>query len=138
MDLHAYLAAIVFTDSPEGAFRQCDVKRELAGVDLEPWFGPGFVEKAKADLEAFEKKVGEELLQEALEYQDDISSDFWFTRNGDGCGFWDGDYPKGLGAVLTEIAKSFGAIDVGDELLGPPDGWDDDEDDDEDSDEEEE
>lgn len=50
--------------------------------------------------------------------------DFWLTRNGHGCGFWDGDWrvtstddPDLIADQLTKIAKSFGEcnVEVGDD-----------------------
>lgn len=43
--------------------------------------------------------------------------DFWLTRNGHGCGFWDGDWQEPFGDKLTEAAKSFGecSLYVGDD-----------------------
>ena len=38
--------------------------------------------------------------------------DFWLTRNGHGCGFWDGDWPEEAGARLTAASKAFGEIDL--------------------------
>ena len=38
--------------------------------------------------------------------------DFWYTRNGHGCGFWDGDWPEPFGSALTEAAKTFGEVSV--------------------------
>ena len=45
--------------------------------------------------------------------------DFWLTRNSHGAGFWDGDYPKDIGAALTKSSKSYGPITlyVGDDNL---------------------
>lgn len=37
--------------------------------------------------------------------------DFWLTRNGHGCGFWDGDYPE-HGDTLTDFCKSYGTVDL--------------------------
>jgi len=34
--------------------------------------------------------------------------DFWYTRNGHGCGFWDGDWPEPYATRLTDAAKMFG------------------------------
>jgi hypothetical protein len=34
--------------------------------------------------------------------------DFWLTRCGHGCGFWDGDWREPEGEKLTELAKLFG------------------------------
>lgn len=38
--------------------------------------------------------------------------DFWLTRCGHGCGFWDGDWPSGIGEGLDRLAKEFGAYDL--------------------------
>jgi hypothetical protein len=45
--------------------------------------------------------------------------DFWMTRTGQGCGFWDGDWPEDLGETLTKSAQSFGNCEtyVGDDGL---------------------
>ncbi len=34
--------------------------------------------------------------------------DFYFTRQGHGAGFWDGDWPEVYGDKLTEAAKCYG------------------------------
>ena len=33
--------------------------------------------------------------------------DFILTRNGEGCGFWDGDWMESVSEILTEAAKKF-------------------------------
>lgn len=38
--------------------------------------------------------------------------DFWFTRNHHGSGFWDGDWKKPYGDMLTNIATSFSEVNV--------------------------
>ena len=38
--------------------------------------------------------------------------DFWYTRNGHGCGFWDGDWPEPWADDLTQAAKAFGEVDA--------------------------
>ena len=38
--------------------------------------------------------------------------DFWYTRNGHGCGFWDGGWPEPYATALTDAAKAFGPVDV--------------------------
>lgn len=38
--------------------------------------------------------------------------DFWYTRNGHGCGFWDGDWPEPFATRLTDLAKSFATTDL--------------------------
>lgn len=37
--------------------------------------------------------------------------DFWLTRNGHGCGFWDGDWPE-TGEILDKAAKAYGNCDL--------------------------
>jgi hypothetical protein len=37
--------------------------------------------------------------------------DFFMTRAGHGVGFWDGDWPDGIGEALDKLAKSFGSSD---------------------------
>lgn len=44
-------------------------------------------------------------------------SDFHLTRNGHGCGFWDGDWPDESGERLTKAAETYGSL----ELFGTPD-----------------
>lgn len=43
--------------------------------------------------------------------------DFWYTREGHGAGFWDGDWPEAAGEHLDRSAEAFGAADwyLGDE-----------------------
>jgi hypothetical protein len=38
--------------------------------------------------------------------------DFWLTRNGHGCGFWDGDWAEPAGETLTEASKRFGECNL--------------------------
>ena len=38
--------------------------------------------------------------------------DFWYTRAGHGCGFWDGDWPEAAGEHLTASAGAFGNVDL--------------------------
>ncbi len=45
---------------------------------------------------------------EAVYGLENVAHDLYLTRNGHGCGFWDGDLPEKLGAKLTAIAKELG------------------------------
>ena len=38
--------------------------------------------------------------------------DFWYTRNGHGCGFWDGDWPEPYATSLTDASKAFRSLDA--------------------------
>lgn len=43
---------------------------------------------------------------------DKVGHDLWLTRNRHGAGFWDGDYEKQCGEVLTKMAQYMGEVDV--------------------------
>lgn len=45
--------------------------------------------------------------------------DFWLTRNGHGCGFWNGGWNEDVATILSEGAKAFGGVNlyVGDDGL---------------------
>jgi hypothetical protein len=70
---------------------------------------PECVQQAERDVAAFVTKAG--ALLDGLDLTD-VAHDFWLTRNGHGAGFWDGDYEEEVGAKLTEIAESFGTVDL--------------------------
>jgi hypothetical protein len=38
--------------------------------------------------------------------------DFWLTRNGNGAGFWDGDWPEPSAIKLTKLSKDFGSFSL--------------------------
>ena len=38
--------------------------------------------------------------------------DLWLTRNGHGCGFWDGDWPEPQASRLTDAANKLGHCDL--------------------------
>lgn len=53
------------------------------------------------------------------QYWDNVASDleraghdFWLTRNGHGAGFWDGDWPKTDGKILTDASCEYGVCDL--------------------------
>lgn len=70
------------------------------------------------------KKINEDckdFIAENYEYiKDDLERaghDFWFTRNGHGAGFWDGDWEfevdgNNAGKHLTEASKAYGELNV--------------------------
>lgn len=51
--------------------------------------------------------------------EESAGHDFWLTRAGHGCGFWDGDWKQPAGDVLTHASQLFGNVDlyVGDDGL---------------------
>ena len=74
------------------------------------------IAKARADIVAFCEQIGE-IPESANLYPRAsrnamIGHDFWLTRNGHGCGFWDGDWSEPYATQLTKVSESFGAIHV--------------------------
>lgn len=65
--------------------------------------------EAAADLKRFSQRAGELLSGLSLPT---VAHDFWLTRNHHGAGFWDGDYPKVTGELLTKLAHEFGEKNV--------------------------
>jgi hypothetical protein len=92
----AYKEAILFADSEEGV-EYCidDLSDEAEGVII-------------ADCRYFCENYNH-LIEEKGYSQ--AGHDFWMTRQGHGCGFWDGDWPQ-RGEVLTEAAKKFAHLDL--------------------------
>ena len=67
---------------------------------------PETLAQMSKDCVMFEIEAGEGLEDVGL-HENQIGHDFWLTRNGHGCGFWD----RGLGEPcddLTRVAHEFG------------------------------
>jgi len=63
--------------------------------------------KMEADCKAFFKKNSRLFKGQ----NGNAGHDFWLTRNGHGCGFWDGSWLK-HGERLTEACKAFGECEL--------------------------
>jgi len=105
----AYLTAALFTDDPnpgQGEFSERD-DWSIACFETDA------ITQAVSDCERFQEYAGD-LIAPDLEH---AGRDFWYTRNGHGCGFWDGDWPEADGEKLTDIAKGFSesGVYVGDD-----------------------
>jgi hypothetical protein len=100
----------------------------------ENWFGAGSGEFSDyVSVEEIVEAIGYEsmhqLLTEVLAFlksahhllidcdMEDAGSNFHYTRNGHGCGFWDGDWPE-HGDKLTELSKPFGEFEFYDGYMG--------------------
>lgn len=72
-------------------------------------FSAEAVRQAKKECTEFKKYAGN-----LLDNVDDdrAGHDFWLTRNRHGAGFWDGDYPRDVGAELTKQAHVYGSVDI--------------------------
>src|SRR5258708_8266039 len=80
---YAYLHAAAFTED----------RNPGQGEYLEPAiddFDPAFVARAMADCQSFQAACWDLIIEDL----DHAGGDFWYTRNGHGCGFWDGEDRK--------------------------------------------
>jgi hypothetical protein len=80
---------------------------------------PETLARIVADCEAFQAATGELITSDNLERHrgectiDEMAGhDFWLTRRGHGCGFWDGDWEEPAATKLTESAHGFGDLDI--------------------------
>jgi len=110
-DFEHYLVAALFSSTDED--ESLDARYETTD------FHATAIAKSRLDCEAFlvENEQDVAVLLDGDHEMPDIMHDFWLTRNGHGCGFWDGDYPKEIGDRLTESSDRFGEVNiyVGDE-----------------------
>lgn len=70
-----------------------------------------------SDCERFQHDNGDLIVSENCNYQTYSAEvyagyDFFLTRNGHGCGYWDGDWEKTVGERLTEAARKFGEFNL--------------------------
>ena len=82
------------------------------------------VEPTAEIIAAIKRVRPDDLLRVAREYltaenttsrygvEEHAGHDFWLTRNGHGCGFWDGDWTEPAATKLTESAENFGDYDL--------------------------
>lgn len=63
------------------------------------------LERAKVDCEKFQAENAE-----AIETGNNAGHDFWYTRNGHGVGFWDGDWEEPYATQLDNASKAFGEV----------------------------
>lgn len=107
----AYLHAMYFTENPDPHPGECP----------EPEYGRMFsrevLEDAIRDCDQF--RAGETWQAfpnplQALSTDRHAGTDFWYTRNGHGTGFWDrkDEWPNPWGERLTDAAHAFGEYNV--------------------------
>jgi hypothetical protein len=80
-------------------------------------FDPAALQQIKKDCAEFQAKANLDEIQigsttDSSSIETRAGHDFWLTRAGHGAGFWDGDWPVPHGDRLTNLATSFGNIDV--------------------------
>ena len=85
---------------------------------------PETLEKIAADCERFQREMEAHLIEDNCDYrgcpvEQYAGHDFWLTRNGHGCGFWDGDWKESAATILTDAAHTYGEFElyIGDDGL---------------------
>ena len=107
--IHAYIEAALFTST--------DNSDESGGQPLDKNYAADDIAESSrkaiiTDCMAFMKQNQKDLESDEALDMVQAAHDFWFTRNGHGAGFWDGDWPDAMGKRLTASAKKFGEMDL--------------------------
>ena len=90
----AYIEAMFFADTPEEESWAFDELHESA------------LRKIKEDCAEF---CADQKTLDMIDGEERAAGhDLWLTRQGHGCGFWDGDWPDDVGEYLTKRAKALG------------------------------
>lgn len=106
-----YLSAALFTEDPNPG--QGEYQPDFTRLPAD------FVAQAEADCKRFQINAESFLADLSSEEEERAGRDFWYTRNGHGCGFWDGDWPEPDATHLTGLAKRLGETYL--ELAPEPD-----------------
>ena len=117
---HAYIVAMLWSTND-------DYSDESGGDPLDNKYGaadlaPEARTKIDEECKAFYEAHSHFFTQEHCSYRgcpvDEYAGyDFWLTRAGHGCGFWDGDWSDEADAILTPAARAAGEryVEVGDD-----------------------
>jgi hypothetical protein len=95
----AYVHAAAFTQDPESGQGEYP---EPAIEDIDTTF----LAQAIFDCDRFQAEHAIDIAEDSAH----AGRDFWYTRNGHGCGFWDGDWPEPAGEQLTDAAHRYGEV----------------------------
>lgn len=103
----AFITAMFFTE--EGPDNLGDAGMDKISAEL--------MTRITQDCATFQSQAGDLISDENCHYTgcptiEYAGHDFWLTRNGHGCGFWDGDWEEPAATKLTNLAKQFGELSV--------------------------
>jgi len=108
--VRGYVECLLWAEGP-GKFNGEDTDasyQDLGFVIADCPFEAGAWAAIKRDCAKFVEKNGE-LIDDSEDGYESAGHDFWLTRQGHGCGFWDGDWPK-HGDALTKSCEEFGEV----------------------------
>jgi hypothetical protein len=113
-----YLEALFFTES-DPAHDSEDFELHTGRDERDNWEGsipndaafadiaPSALKAICEDCDRFQRRAGDSI---PADRQTEAGRDFWYTRNGHGVGFWDGDWPEPSAGHLDQLAKAFGEV----------------------------
>ena len=107
----AYIEALLWSETDCRGDGDCSC-HDCGNFDAwadESNFAAGELDKIDADCRAFYDVHGDSFEGATTEHTQDEQAghDFCMTRNGHGCGFWDGDWPEPLATTLTNACRAF-------------------------------
>jgi hypothetical protein len=97
-----YIDAMLFSSTDMDSDEPLDQNYDASSLSAE------FMMQTIADC----KKFVDENYDDIESDMKSAAHDFWYTRNGHGSGFWDGDWEDEIGKRLTAASKKFKSIDV--------------------------
>lgn len=93
-----YITAMLWIENDPDTGKPLDKNADLT-------LSQSALQKISEDCKVFQEKAGDLIAGR----ENDAGHDFWLTRRGHGCGFWETpDWPEADGEVLTNLAKEFG------------------------------
>ncbi len=113
--VRAYLETALWSSTDESDERGGDPLDKNYTVED---FAPEAIARAEADCAKFQSENEDALCSADVTCGPDFDRfergghDFWLTRNGHGCGFWDGDWSEPQGSQLTDASKAFGSCEA--------------------------
>jgi hypothetical protein len=101
--LDAYLETAIWAETDDDG-EPLDKKYDIS------YFSEEFIQTSRDAVTSFLNRAAPLLAN--VDNMDAVGIDFWLTRNKHGTGFWAGDYPKSVEAGLTELAESYGEVNI--------------------------
>ena len=101
MFVEAYIEAMLFAECDDN---DEPLDKNYCQCDLSFWLMTDTI----AECNEFQQENWHDI----KDNREQAGHDFWLTRNGHGCGFWDGDWPEKAGERLTKASKEFGEVHI--------------------------
>ncbi len=80
--------------------------------DIDPTVTQKLADECAEFQDKHEKELDDDNCLSSYHPLEQAGHDFWLTRCGHGCGFWDGDWTEPAATILTDASKAFGNVDL--------------------------